>query len=160
MLNITEVPDSLMWSAFWHTNSHSFLPIVQSAIKLKDILLAKKFEQVSAAAVALCNNLMHLLKSARWNQLGHYSMNFQKIIAIIKQLFAVDSNSNWLFHLKTVQASKRIQQKFVAVNNLYYTSWNLKRIHFLGLPTQHSIAGFIEYILLWRTRQLQYFLLW
>ena len=42
MLIISEVLDSLMWSAFWLSTDHTSVPFVQSAIELKNVLQTKK----------------------------------------------------------------------------------------------------------------------
>ena len=136
MLIVSEVIDSLLWGAFWLSNDHTSFPFVQSAVELKDVLLTKnrlqsvpKFEQVSAGATTLHQQFNTFVQECQEkSELCHYLMNFQKIVAVIKQLIVADRDGNWPLHVGTVKASLGILREFDAINYLRYASWYFERI--------------------------------
>lgn len=139
MLIVSEVIDSLMWSAFWHSTDHTSVPFVQSATDLMNVLKTKnrmecvpKFEQVSTAAANLRQQFNAFAQECQEkSELCQYFMNFQKIVAVIKQLITADRDGNWPLHVGTVKASMGILREFDAINYLRYASWYLERIQVL-----------------------------
>ena len=86
-------------------------------------------------------NLLHLLKSARKeiSELCNYSMNVQKVVAIIKQLIAC----------QTVQVSMGTLREFDAINYIHYASrFVLGEDSGSGDTSPHTTSNFVWGILL------------
>ena len=128
MLIVSEVLDSLMWSAFWHSNDHT--SVLKNALKnRRRIECVPQFEQASAAAADLSQQFYTFAQECQEkSELCRYFMNFCNIVSIIKQLIVADRDGNWPLHVGTVKASMGIFQEFDAINYLRYGSWYLERI--------------------------------
>ena len=75
------------------------------------------------------------------SELCQYFMNFQKIVAVIKQLIAADRDGNWPLHVGTVKAFMGILCEFDAtISGMHHGTW--RGFKFWRSPTPHSTASF------------------
>ena len=138
MLIVSEVIDSLKWSAFWAANDTENLS-VQHAIELRNALTTKQrnqclksFDNIFKRTAALQKEFdTYMEKCQERSELCKFLMNFQKIKTIIKHFIASDRDGNWPLHVGTVKASMKIFREFDAINYLRYASWYLEKIQTL-----------------------------